>query len=310
MTDDIGMTMGQTSEQLAALDQMRTEGRISQEEYEDLRVGILGPDEDTSAADDPDESTSAADDPRTVEVAIPRLRSDRSLAFVAGIVLTSVVLLVIAVVGVLPWFASILAVTALVATLFEKGTWVSGAAVVGLGVILVISLTGASNTPDAETSPVLATTPQALEPVPGSLGLYVDDLADLWNTVSEPPEIRGAFTRYSESGDYDSFLYRFGDWGRFAGAYDRENDAVYALAAAGQFHEAAVAHLYLHLCYVVEPFSQECIDSYFEKGLEGGVLDDYIDGSHSASWQLGDNRWSVEIAGNVLTIRVLSPDVS
>jgi hypothetical protein len=284
---------------------MRTEGRISQEEYEELKEGILGPEENDSTED-----ASAENEPRTFEVAVPRLRTDRSLAFVAGIVLSSAVLLAIAALGVISWLASILAAIALLATLFEKSSWVAGAAVVGLGLILVTSLTGASNTPDEDTSPVLETAPQVLEPVPGSLGLYVNDLPDLWNTVSEPPEIRGAFTRYSESGEYDSFLYRFGEWGRFAGAYDRDNDAVYALAAAGQFHDAAVADLYLHLCYVVEPFSQECIDSYFEHGLEGGVLDDYIDGSHDATWQLGDNTWSVEIAGNVLTIRVLSPDVS
>lgn len=292
--------MSQTSDQLAALDRMREEGRISPEEYDDLRRGIL-PAED---------STGEEDESEPAEVHLPKLRSDRSISFVAAILLASVVVILVAYLDVLPWLAAVLGVIALAATLFEKGIWVSVAACVGLGVFLITSLTGASANTESEAAPFVDATPAAKEPVAGSLGMYVEDLPELWNTVSDPPEIRGAFTRYTESGEYDSFLYRFGDWGRFAGAYDRENDAIYALAASGQFHNAAVADLYLHLCYIVEPFSQECIEAYFEEGLEGGVLDDYIDGSHQASWQLGANTWSVEIDGNVLTLRVLSPEVS
>lgn len=292
--------MSQTSDQIAALDQMKSEGRISDEEYEDLRVGILGPDDDV-----PDDG-----DPNATGSGLPRLRSDRSVSFIAGIVAASVFVIFVAYLGVLPWLAAVLGVVALLATLFEKGIFVSAAAGVGLGVIVITGLTGGSSSPVANVAPVADTTPVANEPVAGSLGMYVEDLPEMWNTVSEPPEIRDGFTRYAESGDYDSFLYRFGDWGRFAGAYDRGNDAVYALAASGQFHNGAVADLYLHLCYIVEPFSQECIDAYFEQGLEGGVLDDYIDGSHKATWQLGENTWSVDIDGNVLTLRVLAPEVS
>jgi hypothetical protein len=292
--------MSHTRDQLAALDRMREEGRISPEEYEDLREGIVRP----------DGASGEEGQPETAGVRLPTLRSDRSISFVAAIVFASVVVILIAYLGVLPWLAAVLGVIALAATLFEKGIWVSAAAGVGLGVFLITSLTGGTANPDSNVAPVVDTAPAAREPVAGSLGMYVEDLPELWNTVSDPPEIRGAFTRYTESGEYDSFLYRFGEWGRFAGAYDRENDAVYALAASGQFQNSAAADLYLHVCYIVEPFSQECIEAYFAQGLEGGVLDDYIDGSRDASWQLGENTWSVEIEGNVLTLRVLSPEVS
>lgn len=298
--------MSQTSDQFAALDQMKAEGRISDEEYEDLKAGVLGLDGEAGAEGE----ATPEDEPKTVEIRVPRLRSDRSVPFVVGIVFASVVVLLAGFLGALPWFASLLGALALAASLFEKGIWLSALAGLGLGAILISSLAGGSATPESTAPPVAEVEPAGTEPVPRSLGVFVEDLPDLWNTVSEPPEIRGAFTRYAESGDYDSFIYRFGEWGRFAGAYDREDDAIYALAASGQFHNAAVADLYLHLCYIVEPFSQECIDAYFDQGLDGGVLDDYIDGSHQATWELGENRWSVEIEGNVLTLRVLSPEVS
>jgi hypothetical protein len=146
--------------------------------------------------------------------------------------------------------------------------------------------------------------------VPGSLGINVSDLTHLWNSLPQSPGITGGFVHNTEPGQYDSFIYRFGDWGRLAGAYDPSTDAVYALLATGQFSQEATAQLYLHLCFMLNPYSQECIDNYFEKGLDDGTLADFGDVSHQAEWQMDDQTWRLDIEGNVLTIRVLGEAVS
>ena len=140
--------------------------------------------------------------------------------------------------------------------------------------------------------------------------LSIDDLTDLWNTPAEPPNITRGFVHNTEPGQYDSFIYRFGDWGRLAGAYDPSTDTLYALLATGQFSHEATAQLYLHLCFVVHPYSQECIDSYFEQGLADGTLADFEDVGHQAEWQIDEQTWRLDIEGNVLTIRVLGAAVS
>ena len=178
--------------------------------------------------------------------------------------------------------------------------------VVFLVVVIAAFLASRSDRPPAAVPGAASPEPTILQPVAGSLGMYIDDIPELWNTVSNPPSITGAFTRYAESGDYDSFIYRFEDWGRLAGAYDRNDDAVYGLLVTGQFANSATADLYLHMCHVMAPFSQECHDAYFEQGLDGGALSDFGDLTHNAAWQLGEHNWSVEIAGNVLTIRVVT----
>ena len=156
-----------------------------------------------------------------------------------------------------------------------------------------------------------AVAPAASTPtVPGSLGINIDDLTDLWNTPAEPPNITRGFVHNTEPGQYDSFIYRFGDWGRLAGAYDPSTDVLFALLATGQFSHEATAQLYLHLCFVVHPYSQECIDSYFEQGLADGTLADFEGVGHQAEWQIDDQTWRLDIEGNVLTIRVLGAAVS
>jgi hypothetical protein len=61
---------------------------------------------------------------------------------------------------------------------------------------------------------------------------------------------------------------------------------------------------------MLNPYSQECIGNYFEKGLADGTLVDFQNVSHQAEWQLDDQTWRLDIAGNVLTIRVLGTAVS
>jgi hypothetical protein len=183
-------------------------------------------------------------------------------------------------------------------------------AVIVVGIVLASALGGVSN-PPSEQGAVVGDTDLAAPPaVPGSLGIKMSDLTELWNSLPQSPAITGGFVHNTEPGQYDSFIYRFGDWGRLAGAYDPSTDAVYALLATGQFSNRATAQLYLHLCFMLNPYSQECIDNYFEKGLDYGTLADFGDVPHQAEWQMDDRTWRLEIDGNVLTIRVLGPDVS
>lgn len=193
----------------------------------------------------------------------------------------------------------------------SPGLWMiiaGGVAVVAI--VLASAIRGADN-PATEQSANVGSSPIAPPPVvPGSLGMNISDMTDLWNSLVEPPKITRGLVHSTEPGEYDSFIYRFGDWGRLAGAYDPSTDAVYALVATGQFSNEATAQLYLHLCFMLHPYSQECIDNYFEKGLAYGTLADFSGATHQAEWQMDDQTWRLDIEGNVLTIRVLAEAVS
>ena len=157
-----------------------------------------------------------------------------------------------------------------------------------------------------------ATVPPAnpYPPIPGSLGIYMEQLPDLWNEVSGPPQITRGLTRHNEIGEYDTFIYRFGEWGRVAGAYSPNTDAVYALLVTGQFSGEGTDQLYLHTCHLVAAYSPDCIQSYQDVGLAGLMLAEYADQTREAEWTVGESTWRLEIAGNVLTIRVYGPDAA
>jgi len=213
--------------------------------------------------------------------------------------------------GLVSWFVSFLAVLAMTATLVDGGFKVTIGAGLALALIILFGILGRIPATPVET--VAADNdpaPPATEIVPGSLGLGLADLTEQWNTLEEHPVITRGLTVNSESGQYDSFIYRFGDWGRLAGAYDPDSDALYGLLAAGQLSNDSTSQLYLHLCFVLHPYSQGCIDSYFEDGLDNLTLADFGDQSHQARWTIEDQTWLLEIENNVLTIRALAADAS
>ena len=303
-------------DRLAVLNQMMDEGRISDQEYEELKGEILGfdyvhEDEDAAATDSTPVEPAAELDEDVKEPWAPAMRADVSPIYLVVLLITAVILLAASSLGILSWLVSTVAIVSLGATLLEGGSWVTIAGGVSIVAILLGGLFGGTGNPSTNQETNSAVAPAAPAPaVPGSLGIYLEDLTDLWNTVTEAPDITRGFVRNTEPGQYDSFIYRFGDWGRLAGAYDPSTDALYALLATGQFSNEATAQLYLHLCFALQPYSQECIDSYFEKGLAGGTLANFADLWHDAEWQMGDQIWRLEIESNVLTIRVLGPDVS
>ncbi|MCZ6739780.1 MAG: hypothetical protein O7C01_08460 [Actinobacteria bacterium] len=312
-------------DQLTVLNQLRDEGRISDQEYEgltreileiaDVPTGESGEDgeHDSSSTDSTPIRSDDDQNEKSEGPQWPAIRIDLPPLYPGLMLITSVILLLASALGMLSWLVSTIAILALGATLMQGGRRVTMAGGVAVAGIMIGSLFVGGDNPSAVQSPIdnAALAPAAPAPaVPGSLGINIDDLTDLWNTPAEPPNITRGFVHNTEPGQYDSFIYRFGDWGRLAGAYDPSTDTLYALLATGQFSHEATAQLYLHLCFVVHPYSQECIDSYFEQGLADGTLADFDGVGHQAEWQIDDQTWRLDIEGNVLTIRVLGAAVS
>jgi hypothetical protein len=242
----------------------------------------------------------------------PFFRQNLSVNYLGIMFIASMTLLVVGLLGVVSWWVCIPAILVLVTTLFEGWGKVTLGGAVVVAVILPISLlVSAGDTPEPEQTVTVTLPPEDPHPsIPGSLDVYMDQVIDRWNTVDGAPRINRGLTRHNEVGDYDTFIYRFGDWGRLAGAYDPENDAIYALLITGTFSAEDTDQLYLHLCYVIAPYSQDCIDAYHGEGLDGGTLEDFTDLSRETEWTVGDATWRLEIAQNVMTVRVYGPDAA
>ena len=85
-----------------------------------------------------------------------------------------------------------------------------------------------------------------------------------------------------ETGPLDSFLHNFDGSAVLAGAYDPSDGSVYALMAKTGLHNEAVSSLYVHLCYLLHPGSQECLDTFVEEsGMFGQAHADL--GGHRTS---------------------------
>jgi len=300
---------------LAALELLREEGAISDQEFEDLRGEILSPDDAHPDDAHPDESSLTTPDNRARDRAVflqwrPTVRTDLPPKYPLALLAIAALLVVASLAGIVSWVVSFLAVLALTATLVKGGIRVTIAAGLGILAIVVVGVIGnSSNSPTVPANNDAAAVPAAEPIVAGALGVGLDELVDRWNALDQPPAITRGLTLGTEPGQYDSFIYRFGDWGRLAGAYDPSTDALHGLLAAGQLSNGATDQLYLHLCFVLHPYSQECIDSYFEQGLDYRPLAEFGDTSHQAQWEMGDQTWLLEIEGNVLTIRARAPDV-
>jgi hypothetical protein len=261
-----------------------------------------------------DERPDEANPDQEATPAEPRLRvefrQDLPTIYVVILTVASVTLVLSSALGFLSWLVPIVAIPSLGASLFEGGSrlTLAGGAVLVLIVALGAFDKGEGESSGEPTRERVEVTSVLNAPAPVSLGIFLSDLAEQWNVVDSPPKITKGFTRYAESGEYDSFLYRFGDWGRLAGAYDPSTDAVHALLATGQFSNDATSRLAPHLCFVLQPYSAECLDAYTEQGLDDGDLEDFAGVDHEAEWTLDSQTWRLSIQGNVLTIRVLSPE--
>jgi hypothetical protein len=191
--------------------------------------------------------------------------------------------------------------------IIKRGSgWMALAVALVIGVVLLVAAL-----PDSAPAPspehTLPPSEVAEMLAPDSLGIKSTDLAAIWNEVDAPPRITGGLIRSPEIGKFDSFSYRFNETSLFAGAYDPTDDYVYALMASSWIGDDSASRLGLHLCHLVQPYSQECIDTFFEVGMDGKTLDAYADLEHQSEWELGEHQWRLTIADNVATIRVLAP---
>ncbi len=148
-------------------------------------------------------------------------------------------------------------------------------------------------------------------PAPESLGIVLDDLAHGWNAVPDPPLINGGVMTSPEAGPLDSFLHNFEGSAVLAGAYDPSDGSVYALMARSGLHDESVSSLYVHLCYLLHPGSQECLEAFIEEtGLFGRTHTDFAGTEHTSEWEFEGQQWQVGVAGDVETIRVRAVESS
>jgi hypothetical protein len=240
-----------------------------------------------------------------------KLRRDLSTAYVLASAIGTTVMLVASVIGILPWPVSITLIGLMATTFIQGGRTLAMIGGVVAVVVIVVSLVSSLTAPAPEPVVAIPTAPVDPNPaIPGSLGIYMDQVAESWNTVETPPEIVKGLTRFSETGEYDTFVYRFGEWGRLAGAYDPANDMIYALMASGYLSKPATSQLYLHVCHLVAPYSPECIDSYHARGLDGKALTDYAGLPHQSEWTVGEHTWRLQIEGDLFTLRVFGADAA
>jgi hypothetical protein len=303
---------GANDDHLAILRHMRAEGRISDDEFDELTAGTHRIEVPRTDPDEPDvvgsPLTDDADDGPHSSLG---LRQDLGVGYLGAVFLASTALVVVGWAGVLSWWVIIPAILVLVMNLLDGWRKPTLVGVVVVTILLIVDL--AASTPSTtQVVGAAPTTPSTvpLSPPVGSLGIYMEDIIAAWNQVEDAPQIVRGLTRQNEIGDYDTFIYRFGQWGRLAGAYDPDDDAIYALLVAGQLSDEATDGLYLHLCFVVSPYSQDCIDTYHEQGLDGGDLADLSGVSRNVEWRLEDQTWRLEIDQNVLTIRVFGADAA
>lgn len=312
------------NDQLTVLRRMRKEGRLTAEEFKDLTRGsrddqpaLTEPEDESNDVAEFDDGrgqgspTPEATDRRSEPFLTLSLRENLSVNYVGTLSLGSIVLVALAFLSVISWLFCALALLVLGTTLFQgmRSATLAGAIVLAATLIAGVVLSG-NDSSRAEPATGSITAPEPIQPIPGSLGIYMDQITESWNTVDGPPQIVRGLTRQNEIGTYDTFIYRFGEWGRVAGAYDPDTDAVYALLVTGGLYAEDTDQLYLHLCFVVAPYSPDCIASYFEDGLSGGTTEDFVDQQHQSEWVLDDHTWRLEIDQNVLTIRVYGADAA
>jgi hypothetical protein len=174
-----------------------------------------------------------------------------------------------------------------------------------LVLVMGVFLGGRSDAAGSVTADLASVISAAPGPVSGSLGFVLDDLVAGWNAVDDPPMIDGGVMTAPEPGELDSFLHRFDGSTLVAGAYDPSDGSVYALMAQSSLHTESVSNLYVHLCYLLHPGSQECLTSFIEQtGMFGRAHADLAGTEHAVVWEFEGHRWQLEIANDVETIRV------
>lgn len=320
-------------EDLRDLAQLLDDGKISQSEYELVKKEILeAPSEEWSGNPTSEVPTAESNGPHSVgaheksldaapvaEVTddAPPATQPEWIRFVrrtpaiywAGIGASVITVLLGGSFAPVAWATVVLGGVGIVTKKTRDGRWMSWTAI-GLGVVFsMVGLYFSGEGRIASPIAVSAAGPEPSAEIPDeSLGVRFAELPDRWNALDKPPYLLKGISTTPEPGPFDSFTYRFDGGSVLAGAYNPSDDFVYALMVrAGVQHEASQT-MYVHLCYLLYPGTQECFDSYVkESGIFGKDREDLIGSDHFSSWQFDGNEWLLEIVDNIQTMRVLSP---
>jgi hypothetical protein len=209
----------------------------------------------------------------------------------------------------LAWVAAGVGVVALKSTSFERGRWLAlSALALGLGFTLVNLLNMGGSTPAAASPGSVAQPSTPGEPPADSLGVRFEELTDRWNDFEAPPLIVKGISISPESGPLDSFIYRFDNNSVLAGAYNPDDGYLYALMVKANMSLGSISNVYTHLCYLLYPGTQDCLDAWVHSsGLFGKTADEIADLDYETDWSFNDKQWRLSIDNNVETIRVLAP---
>ena len=326
--------MSSRLEDLRDLARMLDDGKITQHEYDVVKTELLqAPPEDwdggaanlpETAAEVPvteqrqvsdidDDVPVSEHDPSGVDSKTPEwLTFARGIPTLYWVSIGGTILTVFFAVSLLPmaWITAGVAVAALIRVKEARMRWMAWT---GLGAGVVFSAIGifgsdTAGTVDASALPAATATPAQLEEVPvDSLGLRFDDLTKGWNGLPDPPHVLRGIRTNPEPGPLDSFIYTFDSGAILAGAYNPADEFVYALMVKANFADPDISNFYVHLCYLLYPGTQDCFDAYVEESGVFGKSPDALDDGHVASYLFDGNEWRVEIAGDVLTLRVIGP---
>jgi hypothetical protein len=312
-------------EDLRGLAQLLDQGKISQREYEVIKVEILeappdewatpaapaeiSPNGETAAAADAVTGDEPAEEPLTAITDWVEKAKQVPSIYWAAFGASALTLLLGAAFEPLSWVTAVLGAVALGTNKTRIGRWMAwGAVAFGVAFALAnMALSGqgaAANQSEAALSePGAGVT---AEPPEGSLGIRLDDLQQGWNALDQPPLITGGLTTTPESGPLHSFLYRFDGSALVAGAYSPSDEHVYALMVRAGIHHESISNMYIHVCYLLHPGSQGCLDAFVDEGdVFGKSMAEFAGLSHFATWEFEGREWRLEIENDVETIRVL-----
>ncbi len=184
----------------------------------------------------------------------------------------------------------------------------TAAGVVIVLLMMFVYMTGDHGSGQEGPTPVAEPAPDPVTGLPeDSLGVEFSEMATLWNGLEQPPIVDGGIARSPETGPFDSFSHKFDESSVLAGAYDPADDAVYAVMVRTSLTDPDINNMYLHVCFMLHPFSPECIADFWEKGMDEASFADYLEEDHFSTWEFEGNEWRLEIEDGVQTLRVISP---
>lgn len=187
--------------------------------------------------------------------------------------------------------------------------WAGAAAAVAI--LGVIVFTGGNPEPVRAGPRPEAAAPMTPEIPKGSLGIRLDDVDEAWNAVDQPPLMLSGVMVSPDQGRFDAFIHSFDGSAELSGVFDRSDRFVYGLRARAALGSTSIRNLYVHLCYMLHPGSQECLETFVEEaGVYGTAIEDFEGEDYEAGWSFAGNEWRLGIEDDVETIRVFGPGQS